>query len=136
MKDRAGIFGNRDEGRTEKHERHPCMAIRLMMASGNQVSVNYGSIVGSPFYSPSHGIQFVFEAAHPPGEQWGRWRLARWAVTITGSNLSTIYDHLCLAKQVFVKEGENEGDGRPHVTGIGVEEIELEVSAAMGARRD
>lgn len=78
---------------------------------------------------PSRGISFVFEALHGPD-----WKEARWLVMITGSNLRSIYEHLCLSKQRFIRIGENgydpgEGNvplptgGAPHVISVTVTEL-------------
>ena len=92
----------------------------------------YGSLVGSPAFDPSAGISFVFDALHPTKDGW---KEASWQVTITGSNLRRIYEHLCLSKQRFVREGDNaddpgEGDvplplpgDAPHVDKITVTEL-------------
>lgn len=122
------------EGRDEAHDRHPCWAVRLVMESGDEFSVLYGSFIGSPAYNPSKGISFVFEALHPVG---GKWVDAAWIVTITGSNLEVIYQHLCLSKQRFIRIGDmydpgvgdvpNQTDPEsPVVTAIKVEKLKAD----------
>ena len=126
------------EGRDDAHDRHPCFSVRLENPNGNSFSVMYGSLVGSPAFDPSRGITFVFEALHGPD-----WKEAQWKVTITGSNLRSIYEHLCLSKQRFIRIGENDydpgegdvplpGGDNPHVTAISVTEMK---GVAKPARR-
>ena len=117
------------QGRNEDHERHPCFAVRLEQPNGNSASVMYGTLIGSPAFNPSDGISFVFEALFPKA---GVWKEAKWLVSITGSNLRRIYEHLCLSKQRFIRKGVNldeEADvlplaeDAPEVTEISVNEL-------------
>jgi hypothetical protein len=120
-----------NQGRDGSHDRHPCFALRLVTDAGDEVSVMYESLVGSPAYNPSEGIAFVFEALHPAA--WGRWEGGRWLVTIRGSGLGPVYHHLCHASQQFIRvgangEGPGEGDvprqeDEPEVTSITVERL-------------
>jgi hypothetical protein len=97
------------EGREDRHGLHPVWCVRLVKATGDQWAVPYGAVVSSLAFNPSHGISFVFEGIH--AAEWGHWKEGSWSVTIRGSELSDIFAHLCEAKEVFVREGEN-------VTGI------------------
>jgi hypothetical protein len=115
---------NGKQGREEKRERHPTMAVRLEYTNGDQKGFLYGTLLGGPLYVPSHGIQFVFEGAHAHG--WGQWEHGCWQVSIKGSNLEGIYWGLCDSKQSCVRVGENDdGEERPHVTSIEVVKAEI-----------
>src|SRR5947209_4814483 len=105
------------EGREDSHHKHPLFAVRLEFEDGNVESVMYGTLIGSPYFNPSKGIQFVFEAAKPLA--WDKWRLGKWTVSIVGNNLKDIFNHLCESKEVFVKVGES-------VTAIEIQEGNVE----------
>lgn len=115
------------QGRDEKHDRHPTLSLSLEQENGDAPSILYGSLLGGPLFSPSHGIQMVIEAAHP--KAWSAWKLGHWQVSIYGSNLKGIADHIKAGKQVYIRVGDNDadaGEDKPHVTRIEVAEMQLE----------
>lgn len=121
------------EGREDAHKQHPTFCLRVERPNGDCHSIMYGTFVGSPFYYPSHGIQFVFEGLHPkhgwalPGEARNPWVMARWCVSILGHGLKAQYDHICDSKEIFIRVGEN-------VTDVLIEEMEVETSRTLGRR--
>jgi len=102
------------EGREDAHTRHPEFSLNVIREDGNEAGVLYGLMLCAPYFDPSRGIRFVFEGYHI--ESWDDIQDGTWLVTITGSNLQDISNHLKASKLSMIRLG---GD----VTGFSVEKV-------------
>lgn len=107
-----GKGGNEEEavalkpvaGRESAHDRHPEMSLRVIDEAGDQRSYLYGLLGGGPFFDPSRGIRLIFEGWH--FTDWDTYAEGKWLVTITGTQLHDLFNHLTSSKLEFIRIGE------------------------------
>lgn len=92
------------EGREEDHHKQALFSLRLEYTTRESKGVLYGSLLGAPYYDPSHGVQMVFEGAHVHG--WGNWEYGVWLVSITGCNLEQAYQFISESRERFIRVTE------------------------------
>jgi hypothetical protein len=110
-RDQAGAVPHKKpEGRDEKHDRHPVFGCRFERANGDGCGMIYGALLGLPYWNPSKDIQLVFEGAYQ--EKWRQPEFGVWLVSIEGGNLESVWRHLCVIKETFVREKDEDGETR------------------------
>lgn len=93
------------QGRESTHGRHPQFSLNVVRENGNETGVLYGLLLSAPYFDPSRGIRLIFEGWHI--ETWDDIKDGVFLVTITGSNLHDIANHIKSSAESRIALGDN-----------------------------